>query len=155
MAAAQRSVIAPVTVEVLRLFWYIFAHEFLFNPHFNLEPDYIIRKGIRHRIQRYTVRTEILPIFHTRVNNQSIHHFCIVFTSNPHFDLEPDYDHHQNLIHPYRARPHSPRQSASGSDQPFCHNSHVRTDRWDKQLLRSISALLSNSDGERRANNFN
>ena len=25
----------------------------------------IIRKGIRHRIQRYTVRTEILPIFHT------------------------------------------------------------------------------------------
>jgi len=23
-----------------------FAHEFLFNPHFDLEPDYIIKKGI-------------------------------------------------------------------------------------------------------------
>jgi len=23
-----------------------FSHEFLFNPHFDLEPDYIIRKGI-------------------------------------------------------------------------------------------------------------
>jgi len=46
MAAAQRSVIADVAVEVLRLVCYIFSHEFLFNPHFNLEPDYIIRKGI-------------------------------------------------------------------------------------------------------------
>jgi len=46
MAAAQRSVIGPVAVEVLRLFCYIFAHEFLFNPYFDLEPDYIIRKPI-------------------------------------------------------------------------------------------------------------
>jgi len=152
MAAAQRSVIAPVAVEVLRLFWYIFAHEFLFNPHFDLEPDYIIRKGIRHRIQRYTVRTEILPIFHTRVDKRSMRHFCIVFT--PKLPLPFD-DHHQNLIHPYPARPHSPRQTASGSDQPVCHNSHVRTDRWDKRLLLSISALLSYSGSERRANNFN
>ena len=72
MAAAQRSVIADVAVEVLRLFSYIFSHEFLFNPHSDLESDYIIRKGIRHRIQRYTMRTEILPIFHTRVNYQSV-----------------------------------------------------------------------------------
>jgi len=43
----------------------------------------------------------------------------------------PFDDHHQNLIHPYRARPHSPPQTASGSNQPFCHNSHVRTDKWD------------------------
>ena len=80
MAAAQRSVVADVAMEVLRLFCYIFAHEFLFNPHFDLEPDDIIGKGIRHRIQRYTVRMEILPIFHTRVDNRSIRHFCIVFT---------------------------------------------------------------------------
>jgi len=150
MAAAQRSIIAPIAVKVLRLFWYIFAPEFLFNPHFDLEPDCIIRKGIRHRIQRYTVRMEILPIFHTRVDNRSIRHFCIVFTPNCPFPFD---DHHQNQIHPHRARPHSPRQTTSGSDQPFCHNSHVRTDRWDKRLLRNISALLSYSDSKRRANN--
>jgi len=45
MAAAQRSVVADVAMDVLRLFCYIFAHEFLFNPHFDLEPDYIIKKG--------------------------------------------------------------------------------------------------------------
>jgi len=72
MAAVQRTVVAAVAMDVLCLFWYIFAHEFLFNPHFDLEPGYIIRKGIRHRIQRYTVRTEILPIFHTRVDYRSL-----------------------------------------------------------------------------------
>jgi len=44
-----------------------FVTFFLFNPHFDLEPDYIIRKAIRHRIQRYTVHAEILSTFHTRV----------------------------------------------------------------------------------------
>ena len=67
MAVAQHSVVAVVTMDVLSVLCYIFVHKFLFNPHFDLEPDYIIRKSIRHRIQRYTVRTEILPIFHTRV----------------------------------------------------------------------------------------
>jgi len=76
MAAAQGSVIAPVRVEVLRLFCYVFSHEFLFNPHFDLEHDYIIRKGIRHRIQRYTVRTEILSTFHTRVESISQRHYA-------------------------------------------------------------------------------
>jgi len=67
-------------LAVLRLFRYVFAHEFLFNPHFDLEPDYIIRKGIRHRIQRCNLHREILPTFHTGVDHQSVHHFCIVFT---------------------------------------------------------------------------
>jgi len=56
-------VITIIAVGMLHLFWYIFAHEFLFNLHFDLEPDYIIRKGIWPRIQRYTVRTEILSTF--------------------------------------------------------------------------------------------
>jgi len=77
MAAAQGSVIAPVAVEVLRLFCYIISHEFLFNPHFDLEPDYIIRKGIRHRIQRYTVHTEILSTFHTQVECISQRHYAL------------------------------------------------------------------------------
>jgi len=48
------------------------VHTFRVNPHFDLEPDYIKRKGIQHRIQRYIVRSEILPIFHTRVDYQSV-----------------------------------------------------------------------------------
>jgi len=64
----------------LRVSSYVFADEFRVNPHFDLEFDYIIRKGIWRRIQRYTVRTEILPIFQTRVDNRSTCHFCILFT---------------------------------------------------------------------------
>ena len=93
---------------MLRLFCYMFAHEFLFNPHFDLEPDYIIRKGIRHRIQLCNLRKEILSTFHTRVDHRSVCHFCIVFTPNCPFPFD---DHHQKLIHPYRARPtHHPKR---------------------------------------------
>ena len=67
-------------IAMLRLFCYVFAHEFFFNPQFDLEPDYIIRKGIRHRIQRYILCREILSTFLTRVDNRSVRHFCIVFT---------------------------------------------------------------------------
>jgi len=55
----------------------------------------------------------------------------------------PFNDHHRNLIHPYRARPHSPPQTASGSNQPFCHNTHVLTDRWDGRHFSNMSTLLS------------
>jgi len=48
----------------------------------------------------------------------------------------PFDDCHQNLIHGFRARHHSPPQTSSGSNQPFCHNTHVRTDTWDKRLAR-------------------
>jgi len=37
----------------------------LLNPHFNLEPDYIIRKPMKHRFQRYIVHTEIYSTLHT------------------------------------------------------------------------------------------
>ena len=70
---------------MLCFFRYVFAHEFLFNPPFDLEPDYIIRKPLLHRIQRYILRREILSTFHTRVDNRSIRHFCNVFT--PKFSL--------------------------------------------------------------------
>ena len=40
---------------------------FLLNPHFDLEPDYITRKPLKHRFQLYIVRMEILSTFHTRV----------------------------------------------------------------------------------------
>jgi len=69
MAAAA----APFNaVDMLRLFvtfLSVFALGFLFNPYFDLEPDYIIRKPLLRRIQRYILRREILSTFHTRVDN--------------------------------------------------------------------------------------
>jgi len=41
---------------------------FLLNPHFDLGPNYIIRKPMKYRFQLYIVRTEILSTFHTRVS---------------------------------------------------------------------------------------
>jgi len=43
-----------------------------------------------------------------------------------------------HLLHPFLDRPHSPPQTASGSAQPFCHNTLCRqtddrpTDRWSR-----------------------
>jgi len=65
----------------------------------------------------------------------------------------PFDDHHQNLMHPYRARLHSPPQMASGSNQPCCHCSRVRTDRWDKQKFNHMSMMSAPLYRERRANN--
>ena len=45
---------------------------FLLNPHFDLEPDYIIRKPRKGRFQRYIVRTEIFSTFHARVEYISV-----------------------------------------------------------------------------------
>jgi len=126
-------------IAMLRLFCCVFAIEFIFNPQFDLEPDYIIRKEIRQRIQRCNLRRKILSTFHTRVDNRLIRHFCIVFTPNCPFPFD---DHHQNVIHPYWARPHSPLQTASRSNQPCRHCSHVRTDRWDKRKFYRMSASL-------------
>ena len=61
----------------------------------------------------------------------------------------PFDDHHQNLIHPYQARPHSPPQTASRSIHPCRYCSHVRTDRWHKRMFYYISTPLI----ARRANN--
>jgi len=58
-------------IALLRLFSYVFAHEFLFNPQFDLEPVYIIRKPILYRIQRYILRREIFSTFtHESIINQ-------------------------------------------------------------------------------------
>jgi len=66
----------------------------------------------------------------------------------------PFDDHHQNLIHPYRARPHSPPQTASGSNQPFCHNTDVRTDRRgtdDRSITIALCSALIESDALSKA----
>jgi len=45
--------------------------------------------------------------------------------SPPKLPLDFD-DNHPNLIHPSLNRLHSPSQTASGSNQPFCHNTFCR-----------------------------
>jgi len=127
-------------IAMLRLFCCVFALEFLFNPQFDLEPHYIIRKPLLCRIQRYILRREILSTFHTGVDNRSIRHFCIVFT--PKLPLPLD-DHHQNLIHPYRARPHSlTTPNGIRIHSPCRHCSHLRTDRWIGRMFYHNSASL-------------
>ena len=54
----------------------------------------------------------------------------------------PFDDHHQNLVHHFRARLHSPPQTASQSIYGCGHCSHVRTDRWSRRKSRNISASL-------------
>jgi len=86
-------------------------------------------------MQRYIVRTEILPILHTRVDNRSIRHFGIVFTPKLSLPLRRSP--------PKSNTPHSPPQTASGSNQRCCHCSHLRTDRWLGRMFRTNSAPLS------------
>jgi len=69
MAAAHHQ-LRGGRVEVL--FSCVFEREFRVNPNFDLEPEYVIRKGISRRIQRHTMRMEILPTFHTRADRRSL-----------------------------------------------------------------------------------
>ena len=73
----------------------------------------------------------------------------------------PFDNHHSNLIHPFLNRPHSPSQTASGSNQPFCHSTlsgptdrltdtHTQTDRWARRQVSRISACACYIDRERR-----
>jgi len=57
------------------------------------------------------------------------------------------HDNHLNLIHPYLFRPNSPPQTASASNQPFCHSANLRTYGYYES---SITILLR---WDRRTNN--
>ena len=125
--------------------------------HFSSTPNSIFNRSISSESQSYTEFNDIL----------SARKYCQLFTHESNTFLTsfrpfkrmraqmpnnaryharnspfPFDDHHQNLIHPCQARPHSPAQTASGSNQPFCHSSHVRADRWDG-MFSNISALLA------------
>jgi len=142
MAAAQGSVISLVAVEVLRLFCHIFAHEFLFNPHFDLERDYIIREFdtefngipcVRKYCQLFThesnaflsvitpIETNACPDAEKCQKNARNH------ARNRPFPLR-HVDFH--LTHECLSPPHSPPQTVSGSNHPCRHCSHLLTDRW-------------------------
>jgi len=85
-----------------------------------------------------------------------IHHQNCPFPSN---------DHYPHLIHPSLDHPHSPSQTASGSNQPFCHSTfsgqidrqidtkaHTQTNRWARQQVRNMSAYAQTALRERRVN---
>ena len=65
---------------------------------------------------------------------------CYNGTPQTHPQNCPFDDHHPRVIHSSLDRPHSPSQTASGSTQPFCHNSlsgqrHTQTVRWSRCLF--------------------
>ena len=70
------------------------------------------------------------------------------FTPNCPFPFD---DHHQKLIHPFRARPDSPSQTASRSIHVCGHSSHLRTDRRKWRDECSVPRVLRCM--QRRANN--
>jgi len=60
----------------------------------------------------------------------------------------PFDDHHPHLIHPSLDRSHSPPQTASGSNQPFCHSTlsgQTQIDRWDKRQVCNKSRWFSDA----------
>jgi len=106
-------------------------------------PTPLTTHHAKRQLDRYTH-------FHT-TSQQSPHWLQWDAANSPPYCPFPFDDHHQNLIHPHRDRPHSSPETASRSNQPFCHNSHVRTDRWDLWQVNHISALLC-FDSERHTN---
>jgi len=137
---------AAVAMDVLRLFCYIFAHEFLFNPHFDLESDYVTRKPILHRIQRCILRTEILSTFRTRVDRRSVpwsvRHVAI-HINKPEISKNA-VNHARNspiplrhvdfhLTHECLGPPHSPRLTTARSLYALPHNDATNSDwlQWD------------------------
>jgi len=75
----------------------------------------------------------------------------------------PFDDHHLHLIHLSLDRPHSPSQTAPGSNQPFCHStlsgqtdrpSDTQTHRWSRtnRMVSKVSAYARYIDREQRAN---
>ena len=56
-------------------------------------------------------------------------------------------DYHQNIIHPYQARPHSPPQTASRFNQPFRHNPMCgQTDGKTWSITLALCTILIESD---------
>jgi len=118
---------AAMPIATLHVLCYIFVHKFLFNAHFDLEPDYIVRKPIRHRFQLYILFWEILSTFHTRVEH--ISHVMLHIEKNraqmpknarnSPFPLTHEDLH---LTHECLGPAHSPRQMTARSLYAFPHS---------------------------------
>jgi len=70
--ASRNSLLLRVTKPKHRTDTVLHFCTFLLNPHFDFEPDYIVRKPRQRRFQQYIVRTEIFSTFHARVEYISV-----------------------------------------------------------------------------------
>ena len=109
---------------------------FLFNAHFDLEPDYITSKAIRRRIQRCNLRRKILTTFHTQVDHRSVRPFAIQ-NNKPKIPKNAG-NHARNSPFPFRhvdfhltheclGPPHSPRQTTARSLYAPPHNDATKS----------------------------
>ena len=83
--------------------------------------------------------------FNTHISTPYTSNFTLDTVVCPKFTLKtalPFDDHHQNLIHPYQARPLSPSATAYGSTQPFCHNTDRQTDRQTDRPIDGIEQMF-------------
>jgi len=137
---AGRSYSLHGPIAMLHLFCYIFAHEFFFNP------NSILNLTISYESQSFTEFNDTFCVgkcCQLFTHKSIVDQYAISALYSPPNCPFPFDDYHQNLIHPYRALPHSPPQTTSWSNLPCCHCSHVRTDRWEGRMFDPISAPLN------------
>jgi len=101
-----------------------------------------------HKHEKTTMTSEfskgsgnILKLASPQSNLRRVHHKePIGYNGTPQIHPQncpfPFDDHHIHLIHPSVDRPHSPSQTASGSNQQFCHN--TLSGETDRQTDRQI-----------------
>jgi len=156
MATAYRTACSSsAAVAILGVFELLHSCTFRVNPHFDLEPDYIIRKPIVPEFNDVICVGKYCQLF---IHESIIDQYAISALYSPPNCPFPFDDHHQNLIHPLLDRPLSPSQTASGSNQPFRHSSLLctdrLTDRWSRRMFCTIHERSARyADRERRANN--
>jgi len=121
--------------------------KFLVNPKFDLETNCIFRKPTNIRFQWYIVYSEILWTFHARVEYIFV---LKIQHSNQWGRNPPPWKHPVSIrgcgphvIHPSFNWPHSPPQTASRSNQPFCHN--TLSGHTDRPTDRTTDGLGDNS----------
>jgi len=114
--------------------------------HFYLEPDYIARKPIKQCFQQYLVRREILSTFYTSRIHFSANNTSFQSTHSNEWGTNAKKSKKQplpleargpHLIHQCLEPPHSPSQTASVSNWPFCYSTlSGLTDRpTDRQMV--------------------
>jgi len=112
-----------VTIAMMRVLCYVFVHKFLFNAHFDLEPDYIIRKAIGHRIQDVICVGKYWHLFTHHFGIQNNRH-KIPKTAGNHASNSPFPLRHVDfhLTHECPGPLHSPRPTTARSLEALPHN---------------------------------
>ena len=163
MAAEQRRVVIDVAMDVLR----VLCYRYVLYKNFSSTPIWILNLTISWEREFDTefngipcIRKYCQFFTHESIIDHyvsvSVCRHCKVLDENAEQCQKPRQKQplpleHVDfyLTHECLGPPHSPPQTASGSNQPFCHNSHVRTDRWGWRMFSTNSvplAMLIESD---------